>query len=412
MKDFFIIIIYWEKMFKLSLLGLAVVTKAANVLEATATLRPSDTASQLSGYVTFRQVNGNDPLSGVEVDVSKLTGVPAGRHGFHIHQFGDSTSPEKVGGHFVPLCAMRRALDDTGTTTLTCGENELDRKCACDEIHGFPPSAKRMPGDMGNLDCATDGACLLCFTGDTRASGCAASKTLLQQKMSLSNDLRSVIGRSVAIHTREDSTAAVTINGLGDAGPAIAYGTVGITAPGAALPSGTATSQTTDTNVAAPPASPPADKTVCIFRSNIGTSLNTGISGKAIISIDLNKKLQGLTDYCNMRVEMTGLTAGTRSFHFHKNGDLRYGLTADGTLKTKLIGAIYNSNKLEVKEWNIQSVNPSIFETPCTMGDVSELVGRSLTIHEGADASSATIAMAVCGTYQQKSKKVGECKLH
>ena len=72
-----------------------------------------------------------------------------------------------------------------------------------------------------------------------------------------------------------------------------------------------------------------------------------------------------------------------------------YGLTVDGALKTKLIGAIYNSNKLEVKEWNIQSVNPSIFETPCTMGDVSELVGRSLTIHEGADASSVFFAILI-----------------
>ena len=30
-----------------------------------------------------------------------------------------------------------------------------------------------------------------------------------------------------------------------------------------------------------------------------------------------------------MRVEMSGVSAGQRSFHFHDNGDLRYGLTSD-----------------------------------------------------------------------------------
>ena len=50
-------------------------------------------------------------------------------------------------------------------------------------------------------------------------------------------------------------------------------------------------------------------------------------------------RLAGATSgYCNMRVEMRveksgvsagDLSAGQRSFHFHDNGDLRYGLTSD-----------------------------------------------------------------------------------
>jgi Cu/Zn superoxide dismutase len=251
---------------------------------------------------------------------------------------------------------------------------------------------------MGNLDCDATGSCLLCFAGDTRDSGCAATKTLLQEKMSLSNGLRSVVGRSVAIHLREDKVTTVTEHGLGDAGPAIAYGTVGIVAPGAALPGSTATSSSTaDTNLASPPSVPAPEKTVCIFRTNVGTALNKDMAGKAIIAIDLAKKLTGAADYCNMRVEMTGLLTGVRSFHFHQHGDLRYGMTTDSTLKTMLIGPIHNSDKLTVKEWNVQSTTPSIFETSCTLGDVSELIGRSLTVHEGADASTPTIAMAVCG---------------
>ena len=179
-----------------------------------------------------------------------------------------------------------------------------------------------MPGDMGNLEC-DKGKCLLCFKDETRGAGCAASKALGQEKMSLSDTLRSVVGRSLAIHLRPDSVVGITANGLGDAGPAIAYGTVGITAPGAALPTDTATSTTGDVNAATPPGEPEADKTICIFRSNIGTDLNKAIAGKAIVSIDLSKKLAGATDYCNMRVEMTGVPAGVHSFHFHDHGDLR-----------------------------------------------------------------------------------------
>ena len=182
--------------------------QAATVLEATATIR-SSVHPDLSGYVTFHHVDGTNPLSGVVVDVSMLRGVPPGRHGFHIHQFGDSTSAETVGGHFIPLCGFRRrarararALDgDADVTnpspTLECGNSAVGRKCACDEIHGFPPSTKRMPGDMGNLDCAADGTCVLCFKDETVANGCSTTKTLGQEKMSLSSDLRSIIGRSL-----------------------------------------------------------------------------------------------------------------------------------------------------------------------------------------------------------------------
>ena len=193
-----------------------------------------------------------------------------------------------------------------------------------------------MPGDLGNLDCAADGTCLLCFTGDTRSSGCAAVKTLLQEKMSLSDKLRSIVGRSIAIHNRTDSTPDITQFGLGDAGPAIAFGTIGITAPAAALPPATATSTSGDTNVAAPPGKPQAEKTICIFRKNVGTAsgggVNQNIEGRAIVSIDLSKKLAGASDYCNMRVEMIGVEQGVKSFHFHDHGDLRYGLTSNAAL--------------------------------------------------------------------------------
>ena len=68
--------------------------------------------------------------------------------------------------------------------------------------------------------------------------------------------------------------------------------------------------------------------------------------------------------------------------------------------KTTLIGPIHNSDKLEVKTWTVPAVAPGakqVYATSCTLGDVAELVGRSLTVHAGPDKSSPTVAMAVCG---------------
>ena len=87
--------------------------------------------------------------------------------------------------------------------------------------------------------------------------------------------ISSIFYLSLAIHEREDKTSTITEKfGLGDAGRAIAYGTVGIVAPGATLPGGSSATSNgvTDVNNAQPPTIPEPDKAVCIFRSNIGTT--------------------------------------------------------------------------------------------------------------------------------------------
>jgi Cu/Zn superoxide dismutase len=197
---------------------------------------------------------------------------------------------------------------------------------------------------------------------------------------------------------QDNVTAGVTPRGLGDAGPAIAYGSVGIVSAGS------------DTNKAKSPIVPEPEKAVCIFRPNIGGgTLNAnGIEGKAIVSIDLGKKLNGDEDYCNMRAEIKGVQAGVRSFHFHENGDLRYATTRSA----QTIGPIFSTNKLEVKKWNVQpdEQGNAVFETTCTLGAVSELVGRSLTVHSGPEESSSTIAMAVCGLANPSSCFYGSAK--
>lgn len=61
-----------------------------------ATLR--DSAGREVGEVTLRP-----HAHGMEVSV-RLTGLPAGRHGFHVHQVGECTPPDfaSAGGHFAP----------------------------------------------------------------------------------------------------------------------------------------------------------------------------------------------------------------------------------------------------------------------------------------------------------------------
>jgi Cu/Zn superoxide dismutase len=388
-------------------LSMSWTARAAEVARAVAYVAAKDPGlhPEVGGYVLFSQAyeaSGDKAgLSGVTVDVSNLiikgTGL-AGVHGFHVHQFGDSAlqcgedgvsnCTAMVGGHFVPTCGMRRALDNCEIgqpCELQCDPSLADRDvCRCNEVHGLPPSWKRMPGDMGNLECDAQGSCKICFDKETGGK-CEAIRVFEQEKLSLYEQHNSIVGRAVAVHQFLDNvTAGITSRGLGDAGPAIAYGSVGIISAGS------------DTNLAKAPTFPEPEKAVCIFRPNIGGALNlNGLKGKAIVSIDLRKKLLGEADYCSMRVEMTGLDAGTRSFHFHKYGDLRFSTNTD----PQTIGPIFSTGKLEVKQWEAtpDSEGKAIFETACTLGEVSELVGRSLTVHSGPDASSSTIAMAVCG---------------
>src|SRR5574341_755692 len=73
------------------------------ITKAVVVLHPTQ-GNKAQGIVTFTQEEG-----GVRV-VAKLTDVPKGVHGFHIHEFGDCSSPDgtSAGGHFNPT-AMAHA---------------------------------------------------------------------------------------------------------------------------------------------------------------------------------------------------------------------------------------------------------------------------------------------------------------
>src|SRR4051812_43369218 len=80
--------------------------EASPVTSAIAVIQHTS-GSEAAGTVTFVAVE-----SGVKV-VADITGLPAGKHGFHIHEFGDVSDSAKgmtTGGHFDPAVTQRHAL--------------------------------------------------------------------------------------------------------------------------------------------------------------------------------------------------------------------------------------------------------------------------------------------------------------
>jgi superoxide dismutase, Cu-Zn family len=146
------------------------VTKAICVLYAT----QGNTAS---GTITFTQAE-----NGVKV-VADLEGLTKGKHGFHIHEYGDCSSPDglSAGGHFNPE----------------------------GKSHGAPMDMNRHMGDMGNVEADESGKAHLEYTD--------ASLKL--------NGPESIIGRSVILHKSEDD---LKTQPTGNAGARIACGVIGV----------------------------------------------------------------------------------------------------------------------------------------------------------------------------------------
>lgn len=87
------------------------------VNKAKANIKPAK-GYNVRGKIVFTQVNG-----GVKVFVD-LTGVPPGKHGFHIHEYGVCKDDfDSAGEHFDPF----------------------------DAKHGGPNDSERHVGDLGNL---------------------------------------------------------------------------------------------------------------------------------------------------------------------------------------------------------------------------------------------------------------------
>src|SRR5262245_35568100 len=145
-------------------------SKAISVLHPTA-------GNKVTGTVTFTPV-----ADGVQVH-AEIAGLTPGKHGFHVHEFGDCSSADlsSAGAHFNPT----------------------------NQPHAGPDAAARHEGDMGNVEADASGNAKLDY---------------LDHQISLTNDAKSVIGRSVVVHAKPDD---LKTQPSGDSGARIACGVIG-----------------------------------------------------------------------------------------------------------------------------------------------------------------------------------------
>ena len=140
--------------------------------------------SQIKGHVLFREFK-EQKKTGI---VLRLTGVPPGQHGFHIHQSGDLREGcNSLCAHFNPS-----------------GKN-----------HGGPNDKERHVGDLGNIEPNSKGE---------------VNKTMYDTKIKLGGK-NSIIGRSIVIHAdRDDLGKGGDAESLktGNAGKRIACGVIGL----------------------------------------------------------------------------------------------------------------------------------------------------------------------------------------
>uniref|UniRef100_A0A6M2CJ60 Superoxide dismutase [Cu-Zn] n=1 Tax=Rhipicephalus microplus TaxID=6941 RepID=A0A6M2CJ60_RHIMP len=121
--------------------------------------------------------------------VGEITGLSKGKHGFHIHEFGDNTNGcVSAGAHFNPH----------------------------GKEHGAPIDANRHVGDLGNVEAGDNGVAKVNIE-DSVISLCGA---------------HNIIGRSLVVHADPDDLGKgghELSKTTGNAGARLACGVVGIT---------------------------------------------------------------------------------------------------------------------------------------------------------------------------------------
>ena len=149
---------------------------AADETKAIAVLS-SASGSQVSGTVTFTK-SGN----AVQV-VAEVSGLTPGKHGFHVHEFGDCSAADasSAGGHFNPT----------------------------KDPHAGHDADQRHMGDLGNIEADASGKGRLEF---------ADKKIKIEQ----------IIGKAVIVHEKADD---LKTQPTGDAGGRVACGVIGVAKP-------------------------------------------------------------------------------------------------------------------------------------------------------------------------------------
>ncbi|KAJ2411499.1 Superoxide dismutase [Cu-Zn] [Coemansia sp. RSA 2524] len=152
------------------------------MVKAVAVLRGD---GDVSGVIYFTQADASSPVS----VTGKIANLAPGKHGFHVHQFGDNTNGcTSAAPHFNPF----------GKT------------------HGGPTCETRHVGDLGNVVAPSSGS---------------TQVDIKDSQVSLFGE-HSVVGRTVVVHADEDDFGKggheLSLT-TGNAGGRLACGVIGIT---------------------------------------------------------------------------------------------------------------------------------------------------------------------------------------
>ncbi len=162
--------------FRLLAVGAQPAEKAPPARHAVCVITPFG-KSNVAGIVRFVQKGDTVEVTG------EITGLTPGKHGFHVHEFGDISGKDGLttGGHFNP-----------------------------DKMAHGPENAKvRHVGDLGNIDADKDGKAII-----------DKKDTLIR----LSPGPHCIIGRAIIVHAKADDFSQP----VGNAGARVAGGVIGI----------------------------------------------------------------------------------------------------------------------------------------------------------------------------------------
>jgi len=138
----------------------------------------------VKGALYFEQASEKSPVK----VTGEISGLTEGKHGFHVHEYGDSTNGcVSAGAHFNPF-----------------GKD-----------HGAPEDAERHVGDLGNVVAASDGVAKIDIT---------------DKAISLVGPCN-IIGRSLVVHADPDDLGKgghELSKTTGNAGARVACGVIGI----------------------------------------------------------------------------------------------------------------------------------------------------------------------------------------